>query len=79
MHGRPVENARHSIHLFSMCEQMKWNHLPVAGGLYDQHPQLLEEFKVIFDAKARKEEKEREAEKRKADQERKRGGRRRGR
>lgn len=27
---------------------MKWSHLPVAGGLYDQHPQLLEEWEVIF-------------------------------
>ncbi len=27
---------------------MKWAHLPVAGGLYDQDPRLLEEFQVLF-------------------------------
>jgi hypothetical protein len=27
---------------------MKWNHLPVEGGLYDQHPKLLEDFRYIF-------------------------------
>lgn len=38
----------HSIRLFALCQNMKWSHLPVAGGLYDQHPQLLEEWEVIF-------------------------------
>lgn len=45
-----------------MCEQMKWNHLPVAGGLYDQHPRLLEEWNVIFRERAKKEEQDRRAE-----------------
>ena len=27
---------------------MKWAHLPVAGGLYDQHPQLIDEWDVLF-------------------------------
>ncbi len=27
---------------------MKWSVLPVAGGLYDQHPDLLEQWSVIF-------------------------------
>jgi len=27
---------------------MKWSHLPVAGGLYDQHPELLEQWRFIF-------------------------------
>ena len=31
---------------------MKWNHLPVAGGLNDQDPELLADFRVIFAAKA---------------------------
>jgi hypothetical protein len=25
----------------------KWNHLPMAGGLYDQHPKLLDDFVTI--------------------------------
>ena len=39
---------------------MKWNHLPVAGGIYDQHPQLLEEWSYIFEKKAEEEERERQ-------------------
>lgn len=31
---------------------MRWNHLPVGGGLYDQHPRLLDEWRIIFNAKA---------------------------
>ena len=31
-----------------MCEAMKWNHLPLPGGLYDQHPDLLDGFMIIF-------------------------------
>jgi len=56
---------------------MRWNHLPVAGGLYDQHPQLLEEFQIIFAAKARKEERERKEMERKASEKRRQGGMRR--
>jgi hypothetical protein len=38
---------------------MKWSHLPVAGGLYDQHPDLLDQWWVIFGAMAKKEAEER--------------------
>lgn len=34
--------------MFQLCEAMKWNHLPVQGGLYDQSPELLDGFMVIF-------------------------------
>jgi hypothetical protein len=37
---------------------MKWSVLPVAGGLYDQHPKLLEQWEVIFKAKAEKEDRD---------------------
>lgn len=37
---------------------MEWNHLPVAGGLYDQHPQLLDEWLYIFSRKAAHEKQE---------------------
>lgn len=42
-HGPPE-----SLRLFMICEAMNWAHLPVAGGLYDQHPQLMEEWEYIF-------------------------------
>jgi hypothetical protein len=35
-----------------MCEAMRWSHLPVVGGLYDQHPKLLEEWQEIWSEKA---------------------------
>lgn len=27
---------------------MKWNHLPCAGGIYDQDPDLMDKFSIIF-------------------------------
>lgn len=39
------------MRLFAMCEAMRWAHLPVAGGLYDQHPKLLADWEVIWAAK----------------------------
>jgi len=37
-----------SIRLFNLLDNMKWNHLPVAGGLFDQHPRFVEEITYIF-------------------------------
>jgi len=37
---------------------MKWSHLPVAGGIYDQHPKLIDEWEIIFSEKAEWEEQE---------------------
>lgn len=50
---------------------MKWNHLPVEGGLYDQHPKLLEEFRYIF---ATRNEYEREQEAKRESQSKSKGG-----
>lgn len=30
---------------------MQWSHLPVPGGLYAQHPRLLDEWQEIFEIK----------------------------
>lgn len=38
---------------------MKWNHLPVAGGVYDQHPDLMDKFHYIFVKRADHEDKQR--------------------
>lgn len=46
-------------------DNMKWSHLPVAGGLFDQHPQFIEEVRYIFNernAYREKKQSEREAE-----------------
>jgi hypothetical protein len=47
-----------------MCQAMRWAVLPVAGGLYDQHPKLLDEWSVIFEAKSDHERQEAEKQKR---------------
>jgi hypothetical protein len=26
---------------------MKWNHLPITGGIYAQHPKMLDDFLII--------------------------------
>jgi hypothetical protein len=31
---------------------MNWSVLPVAGGLYDQHPDFIDQIQVIFEAKS---------------------------
>lgn len=45
---------------------MKWAHLPNAGGIYDQHPQLLLEWNAIFAKQAEKSEREAAADKAKS-------------
>lgn len=35
---------------------MDFAHLPVAGGIYDQHPQLIKEWSIIFNMKNAKDE-----------------------
>lgn len=42
-----------------MCQAMQWSHLPVAGGIYDQSPKLIDEWAVLFNIQAEV-EKERE-------------------
>lgn len=43
---------------------MNWAHLPVAGGIYDQHPQLIDEWFVLFAEKAAHDKQEEERAKR---------------
>jgi len=38
---------------------MQWNHLPLPGGLYDQHPKFIDQIRYIFREKAAYEEKQR--------------------
>ncbi len=68
MQGKSIKNPCTSIRLFAMCKAMKWAHLPVAGGIYDQHPQLLEDFMYIFNKQAEWDELEQKREKRKQEQ-----------
>lgn len=56
MQGQSVENPHDIIRMFSLCENMKWTHLPAAGGLYDQHPDLIDGFRYMFSKRAEFEE-----------------------
>lgn len=47
-----------SLRLWIVCEGMRWTHLPNGGGLYDQHPKLLDEWEYIFRRVARHREEE---------------------
>lgn len=49
-----------------LCEAMEWNHLPEAGGLYQQHPQLLDEWMTIFHMRADHDERDRKNKERQA-------------
>jgi hypothetical protein len=41
---------------------MEWRHLPVAGGVYGQHPDFLEGMLMLKEARGRYEEKKRNEE-----------------
>lgn len=43
-----------------LTEAMKWNHLPVDGGLYAQHPKLLDRFYYILAERSKQEELDRQ-------------------
>lgn len=44
--------------MFMLCEAMKWSHLPNAGGIYDQTPELIDGFLMIFAARSKHEAEE---------------------
>lgn len=60
-----VSDPPEIIRLFNLCASMKWNHLPVPGGVYDQDPEFIDGIQLIFEAQGRKEK--RDAAKREAD------------
>lgn len=73
--GEPITGACEELRLFSLCSGMKWAHLPVAGGLYDQDPALLDAFSYIFQKVAENEQAENEKQRRESEkQTRKRSG-----
>lgn len=61
-----------SLRLYVFCKGLKFTHLPVAGGLYDQHPRLVKEWLTIMGIEAEEERKRQEKQER--DMKTKRGG-----
>lgn len=43
------------LRLFTLSAAMDWAHLPVAGGLYDQDPELIDQFTELLILKAQRE------------------------
>lgn len=37
---------------------MKWAHLPIEGGVYDQHPDLLEQWDILFELEAKEKQRQ---------------------
>lgn len=68
MRGKEVPHPCTSIRLFALLDGMKWSHLPVAGGLYDQDPILLDQFRYIFAKRGEEQERERKRNAREAEQ-----------
>jgi hypothetical protein len=48
-----LEWAYESLRLYLWCAGTKWAHLPVAGGIYDQHPLLIDEWGLLFEIQAK--------------------------
>lgn len=57
--GKEVPHPCTEIRLFALLDGMKWAHLPVAGGLYDQSPELLDAFRHIFAERGKEQDRER--------------------
>lgn len=51
MRGESITNAHPAIRLFTLCEGFKWT-LPIAGGVYDQDPLLMDKFAYMFSRRA---------------------------
>jgi len=72
--GRPVENAHGAITMFAICSRMKWNHLPIEGGIYAQDPELIRRWRLIWEAQDEKERAEQAKQKREQQQNKSRHG-----
>lgn len=53
-----------SLRLYQICKLFRWTHLPNPGGLYDQNPQLLEDFLLIAGIEGEEQERKRKKEER---------------
>ena len=52
--------------MYHLLAHMEWAHLPVAGGIYDQHPAFLEQLMIIFTIKDGEDRRKAEREKNQA-------------
>lgn len=78
MRGEPITAPHPILRMFSLCESMKWAHLPESGGLYAQSPELLIGFQFIFAERAEHEAEEQKKRERETKAKQSRTGMRRG-
>lgn len=57
------------LRLLWYCDALDWQHLPVAGGVYDQHPDFLEGMLMLKELRGKYEEQKRREEEAKRDRE----------
>lgn len=50
--------------MYILCKSLKWTHLPAGGGIYDQHPKLLDDFLIIMAIEADADRRDHEKQKR---------------
>lgn len=41
-----------SLRLWAISRRMEFRHLPVAGGIYDQHPKLIADWTIFWEVEA---------------------------
>lgn len=76
MRGREMRGTvPEAIRLYVFCENTNWSHLPLAGGIYDQHPRLIDQLEMIFRRVNRKRAEDQDKAKREAEASRRRGKR----
>jgi hypothetical protein len=63
--GRDVEKPVALLRVLAVADAMEFKHLPVMGGLYDQHPDFIEGVMLLLQARGRY---EREKQKKQEDQ-----------
>lgn len=59
-------NPLPAVRLLAQCDALGWKHLPVAGGLYDQHPDFLESAMLLHQLRGEHEERKRKEDERKS-------------
>jgi hypothetical protein len=69
-----MDSVPESLRLYTICKALKFGALPLAGGIYDQHPDLIEQWSIIMEAEAAREK--RDHDRRESESRRNRGRRR---
>lgn len=75
MKGTEIVNASPLLRLLFICDSCDWRHLPVAGGIYEQHPDFLDGMLMLKNLRAKHEEEKRRKEEAKSKAEMGRGRR----